>query len=86
MLWLWYRLAAVAPIQPLAWEPPYAESVALKSKIIIIIIKTILYIYYQTFLGNVMGELSDYLFPSSYLMRIGSLIPPFRKYVLVIFS
>ena len=24
LLWLWYRPAAVAPIQPLAWEPPYA--------------------------------------------------------------
>ena len=23
-LWLWGRLAAVALIQPLAWEPPYA--------------------------------------------------------------
>ena len=23
-LWLWYRLAAVALIQPLAWDPPYA--------------------------------------------------------------
>ena len=22
--WLWYRLAATAPIRPLAWEPPYA--------------------------------------------------------------
>ena len=31
-LWLWCRLAAVGPIGPLAWEPPYAESVALKSK------------------------------------------------------
>ena len=29
LLWLWHRLAAVAPIQPLAWEPPYAESAAL---------------------------------------------------------
>ena len=29
---LWYRLAAVAPIRPLAWEPPYASSVALKRK------------------------------------------------------
>ena len=28
MLWLWP--AAVAPIGPLAWEPPYAESKALK--------------------------------------------------------
>ena len=31
-VWLWRRLAAVAPIRPLAWEPPYAMSVALKSK------------------------------------------------------
>ena len=30
LLWLWYRLAAVAPIQPLAWEPPYAMGTALK--------------------------------------------------------
>ena len=32
LLWLWFRLAAVALIQPLAWEPPYAISAALKSK------------------------------------------------------
>ena len=31
-LWLWFRPAAVAPIGPLAWEPPYAMGVALKSK------------------------------------------------------
>ena len=30
LLWLWHRLAAVAPIGPLAWEPPYATGVALK--------------------------------------------------------
>ena len=30
--WLWRRLAAVALIRPLAWEPPYTESAALKSK------------------------------------------------------
>ena len=24
LLWLWYRPAATVPIQPLAWEPPYA--------------------------------------------------------------
>ena len=30
LLWLWCRPAATAPIQPLAWEPPYAEGVALK--------------------------------------------------------
>ena len=27
-LWLWCRLAAVAPIRPLAWEPPYAAGEA----------------------------------------------------------
>ena len=32
LLWLWYRLTATAPIQPLAWEPPYAAGVALKKK------------------------------------------------------
>ena len=32
LLWLWRRLAAVAPIQPLVWEPSKAEGVALKSK------------------------------------------------------
>ena len=31
LLWLWHRLAAVALIQPLAWEPPYATDVALKT-------------------------------------------------------
>ena len=28
LLWLWGRPAAVAPIQPLAWELPYAAGVA----------------------------------------------------------
>ena len=32
LLWLWCRLAAVAPIGPLAGELPYAAGVALKSK------------------------------------------------------
>ena len=32
LLWLWCRLAAVSPIGPLAWEPPYATGMALKSK------------------------------------------------------
>ena len=31
MLWLWCRLSAVALIRLLAWEPPYAMGVALKS-------------------------------------------------------
>ena len=29
-LWLWCRLAATAPILPLAWELPYAAGAALK--------------------------------------------------------
>ena len=32
LLWLWCRLAAVAPIRPLAWKLPYAMGVALKKK------------------------------------------------------
>ena len=32
MLWLWHRPAAVAPIRPLAWEPPYATGEVLKKK------------------------------------------------------
>ena len=30
LLWLWRRLAAVAPVRPLAGEPPYAAGAALK--------------------------------------------------------
>ena len=30
VLWLWHRLAATAPIRPLAWEPPYASGAAQK--------------------------------------------------------
>ena len=30
LAWLWQRPAATVPIQPLAWEPPYAVGVALK--------------------------------------------------------
>ena len=30
VVWLWHGLAAVAPIQPLTWEPPCAVTVALK--------------------------------------------------------
>ena len=29
-MWLWRKPADAAPIQPLAWELPYALSVALK--------------------------------------------------------
>ena len=30
LLWLWRRPAAIAPIGPLAWEPPHASCSALK--------------------------------------------------------
>ena len=32
LLWLWHRSEALALIQPLAWEPPYAVGVAIKKK------------------------------------------------------
>ena len=32
LLWLWCRPAAVAPIRPPTWEPPYAPHAALKKK------------------------------------------------------
>ena len=30
LLWLWFKLAAIAPIGPLAWESTYATGAALK--------------------------------------------------------
>ena len=30
LLWLWCRLATIAQIRPLVWEPPYAVRTALK--------------------------------------------------------
>ena len=30
LLWLWCRPEAIALIEPLAWEPPYSASAALK--------------------------------------------------------
>ena len=30
LMWLWCRLETIAPIRPLAWEPPYAAGAALK--------------------------------------------------------
>ena len=32
LLWQWRRSVATALIRPLAWEPPYAAGMALKSK------------------------------------------------------
>ena len=47
LLWLWHRLAATAPIQPLTWEFPYAVGAALKKKKkeICILVTQISYIY-----------------------------------------
>ena len=39
LVWLWLWLAAAAPVQPQAWELPYPAGAALKSKIVIMIIK-----------------------------------------------
>jgi len=47
LLWLWCRPAAVALIQPLPWETPYAEGAALKSK------KKKIYIYIYMIQENV---------------------------------
>ena len=30
LVWLWCRPGAIAPIRPLAWEPPYATEAALE--------------------------------------------------------
>ena len=30
LLWLWRRPVATAPLQPLAWEPPYATGMVLE--------------------------------------------------------
>ena len=32
-MWWWYKPAAAAPTQPLAWELPYALGTTLKEKI-----------------------------------------------------
>ena len=32
LLWLWQRPVALAPIRPLAWEPPYTVGLTLKKK------------------------------------------------------
>ena len=32
LLWLWCRLAAIAPVGPLAWESAYAMGVALENR------------------------------------------------------
>ena len=59
MLWLWSRLAAEAPIQPLAWELPYTAGAALLKNILttpygLLFNRLILAIL--TFLSSVVGK------------------------------
>ena len=48
LLWLWCRLAGEALIRPLAWEPPYATGVALKSQYICVSVCVCVHTYAQT--------------------------------------
>ena len=32
LLWLWYGVAAAAPVRRLGWEPPYAAVAAIKKR------------------------------------------------------
>ena len=65
LVWLWHRPAVAAPIQPLAWELPYAMDEALKrkkkkSKIVTHIRKnnTLHFIYYLShYLSEQTGEM-----------------------------
>ena len=48
LMWLWRRPAGVAPIHPLAWEPAYAMSEALKrQKVLWAHIYSFIYIKYS---------------------------------------
>ena len=57
LLWFWHRLAATAPIRPLAWEPLYAAGAALeKAKKTIYIdmyISIYIYIYIYIFFKKI---------------------------------
>ena len=74
LLWLWRRMAATAPIRPLAWEPPYATGVApekakrQKKK------KIYIYIYiYILFIGISKSPFRDYLLQFVLYTRMVSL-------------
>ena len=70
MLWLWWRSAARAPIQPLAWEPPYAAGVALKRQKMKIKNKK----WKKKFLGGLYTFRSNLLHVTLYLMSIMSFL------------
>lgn len=50
----WHRLAAVAPIQPLSWDLPYAVGVALQRKKKISFMCT--YFFFQEYFKELIGE------------------------------
>ena len=54
LLWLWPRLAATAPIQPLTSEPPYATGADLKSKQV----KKYIHTYIHTYIMYAVSGLS----------------------------
>ena len=65
LLWLWCRPAAAAPIRPLAWELPYALSVALEEKVYVLkmlLVCTIDDAYIELLPNlNISGKISFYL-------------------------
>ena len=48
LLWLWCKPAATALIQPLAWEPPYATSVAKQKNPVHIVLSYSLITYFPS--------------------------------------
>ena len=53
LLWFWCRPVAIAPIRPLAWEPPYAAGAALKRQkdYIYVCVCVYMYVYKIIYLG-----------------------------------
>ena len=94
LLWLWCRPAAVAPIRPLAWEPQYAMSVALKrlkkKKVYWANFYNTFYLYYPKFLKNVYSWWDWSLMSSAsstksclYLVKMSKkMIPKPKQYII----
>ena len=68
LLWLWRRLAATAPIGPLAWEPLYAVSAAIKRQ------KKFFFFFFKIRFREGKEEKNSYLSLRSYGNEILSLI------------
>ena len=73
LLWLWHRPAGVAPIRPIAWEPPCAAGAAQKRQKIYIYIESeiclfiteALVVAYQSFI-SLLPPLKENLFVHSF--------------------